>query len=77
MCCHYRVQLQPFSILTFSHQVKQRIAEEARTVDVIERMKLIEVAEQEVARRERELDSKVRLLFDPTNFRKRDRTEEP
>ncbi len=42
--------------------MKQRIKEESMTVDVIERMKLIEVAEQEVHRRECELEAKVKRL---------------
>lgn len=41
-------------------KIKQRIQEEAKTVDVIERMKLIEVADHEVNRRHCELDSKVK-----------------
>ena len=38
--------------------VKQKIKEETMTTDIIERIKLIEVAEQEVARRQAELDAK-------------------
>ena len=45
-------------------KIKQRITEEAKTVDVIERMKLIEVAEQEVARRHCELESKIKRPAD-------------
>ena len=40
--------------------VKQKIKEENMKVDIVERSKLIEVAEQEVSRRACELDAKVR-----------------
>ncbi len=49
--------------------MKQRIKEEAMTVDVIERMKLIEVAEQEVQRRECELESKVKRMAEAEKVR--------
>lgn len=40
--------------------IKQKIKEENMSVDIVERMKLIEVAEQEVSRRACELEAKVR-----------------
>ena len=39
------------------------------TTDIIERMKLIEVAEQEVARRQCELDAKIRKPAEAEKFR--------
>ena len=49
--------------------VKQKIKEETMTTDIIERMKLIEVAEQEVARRQCELDAKMRKPAEAEKFR--------
>jgi len=49
--------------------VKQKIKEETMTTDIIERMKLIEVAEQEVARRQCELDAKIRKPAEAEKFR--------
>lgn len=40
-------------------KVRQRIKEETMTTEIIERMKLIEVSEQEVARKKCELDAKI------------------
>lgn len=40
-------------------KVKQRIADASKTVEVIERMKLIEVATQEVSRRRAELEATI------------------
>ena len=50
-------------------KVKQKIKEESMTTDIIERMKLIEVAEQEVARRQCELDAKMRRPAEAEKFR--------
>merc|ERR1719367_144792 len=49
--------------------VRQKIKEETMTTDIIERMKLIEVAEQEVARRQCELDAKIRKPAEAEKFR--------
>ena len=49
--------------------VKQKIKEETMTTDIIERMKLIEVAEQEVARRQCELDAKIRRPAEAEKYR--------
>ena len=49
--------------------VKQKLKEETMTTDIIERMKLIEVAEQEVARRQCELDAKMRKPAEAEKFR--------
>ena len=49
--------------------IKQRIKEESMAVDIVERMKLIEVAEQEVARRQCELESKIRKPAEAERFR--------
>ncbi len=40
-------------------KVKQRISEEKKTVELVERMKLIQVQEEEIARRKCELESKI------------------
>ena len=50
-------------------KVKQLIKEEEKTTEVIERMKLIEVAEQEVARRQCELSAKIRKPAEAEKFR--------
>merc|ERR1719400_76938 len=49
--------------------VKQKIKEETMSTDIVERMKLIEVAEQEVARRQCELDAKIRKPAEAEKFR--------
>ena len=49
--------------------MKQRIKEETQTTDIVERIKLIEVAEQEVARRQCELDAKVKKPAEAEKFR--------
>ena len=41
-------------------KVKQRIKEETMTTEIIERMKLIDVSEQEVARKACELEAKIK-----------------
>ena len=50
-------------------KVKQRIKEETQTTDIVERIKLIEVAEQEVARRQCELDAKIKKPAEAEKYR--------
>lgn len=50
-------------------KVRQRIKEETMTTEIIERMKFIEVAEQEVARKQCELDAKIRKPADAEKYR--------
>ena len=50
-------------------KVKQRIKEETQTTDIVERIKLIEVAEQEVARRQCELNAKIKKPAEAEKYR--------
>merc|ERR1719219_3338473 len=50
-------------------KVRQRIKEETMTSEIIERMKLIDVQEQEVMRKQCELDSKIKKPADAEKFR--------
>ena len=45
------------------------IKEETQTTDIVERIKLIEVAEQEVARRQCELDAKIKKPAEAEKYR--------
>ena len=50
-------------------KVRQRIKEETMTTEIVERMKLIEVSEQEVARRQCELDAKIKKPAEAEKFK--------
>lgn len=50
-------------------KVHQKIKEETMNVEVIERMKQIEIQEQEIQRRNRELDSKIRKPAEAEKYR--------
>jgi len=52
-----------------SAKVQQRIKEEKMNVEIIERMKHIEIQEQEIARRNKELDARIRKPAEAEKFK--------
>lgn len=50
-------------------KIRQRIRNEEIQIDVVERRKMIEIEQQEVQRRERELSSTVRLPAEAESYR--------
>lgn len=67
-CCLQKAQAQLAYELQAA-KIRQKIRNEEIQIDVVERKKLIEVEVQEVMRKERELNSTVRLPAEAESYR--------
>merc|ERR1719383_25226 len=50
-------------------RIQQRIEEETRNIDIVERIKQIEVQEEEIKRREKELEARVKTPAEAEKYR--------
>lgn len=72
ICCHISVLKKAEAQLAYELQaakIRQKIRNEEIQIDVVERRKQIEIEEQEVQRKERELNATVRLPAEAESYR--------